>query len=241
MKSFAAIAALVISAPAAAVPTAITHANVWTTADDKPIEDATIIIDHGQILSITAHGKVPANAMRIDADRHIATPALIDAATQIGLGEVGGIDEERRGRVDSGPLGAAFAVSYGFDSEDSAVRQARADGVGRAMIYPDGSARAPFDGIAALVRLGDAKAEVERPRSAVVVTIGGNSASRVGGSSGAAWQLLRNGLDEARAFRATGLRGRSDGAILNHSDADALKHVLARTMPLIIQCDRLSD
>jgi imidazolonepropionase-like amidohydrolase len=238
VKPFVLIALLFASAPAAAQVTAITGATAWTMTSDRPVEDATILIEDGRILSVTAHGPVPAGARRIAADHRTVTPTLIDAATQIGLGEVGDIDEERRGQVDSGPLGAAFAVAYGFDLEDQAIGQARADGVGRAMIYPDGSGGAPFDGAAAIVRLGRDTADVEQAKSAMLVTIGGGSAARVGGSTAAAWQLLRNALDEARAYRpATSPRDQ----LLNHLDAEALKPVLAGTMPLVVRCDRLAD
>jgi imidazolonepropionase-like amidohydrolase len=206
---------------------------------DKPIENATLVIDQGRIVSVKASGPVPPGAVQLAADHRIITPALIDAATQIGLGEVGGIDEERRGRVDSGPLGAAFSVAYGFDPEDQAIRQARADGVAWAMIYPDGSGRAPFDGQAALVRLGH-EPGVERPNSAILVTIGGESAARVGGSSAAAWQMLRSALDEAREDQPI-MQSNPRDRLNKRLDALALKPVLAGSIPLVIQCDRLAD
>lgn len=235
-----ALAVLLASAPAISAPTAITGATVWTMTSDKPVEDATIIVDQGRIVSVVAHGPVPAGAEHVEANHKVVTPTLVDAATQIGLGEVGGIDDERRGRVDSGPLGAAFTVAYGFDPEDQAVRQARADGVGWAVVYPDGSASAPFDGNAALIRLGSAQASVERAKTAILVTISGASAARVGGSASAAWQLLRNALDEARTASAIAAPGHPRDQLINHLDAAALKPVLAGSMPLVIECDRLA-
>ena len=233
-----ALMALLIGSAASAQVTAITGATVWTMTSDQPVEHATILIDNGRILSVNPNGAVPAGAVRIAADDEIVTPALVDAATQIGLGEVGDIAEERRGSVSSGPLGAAFAIAYGFDSEDQAVRQARADGVGWAMIYPDQSAGAPFDGMAALVRLGQSSAQVAAGKAAMLVTIGGESASRVGGSTAAAWQILRNALDEARSYRpSTSPRDQ----LLNHVDAEALQPVVAGAMPLVVRCDRLAD
>src|SRR5438270_612519 len=95
MKGVFLLATLMLTAPAFATPTAITGATVWTMTDDKPVENATIVINRGQIVSVTAHGPVPAGAVQISADHRIITPALVNAATQIGLGEVGGIDEER--------------------------------------------------------------------------------------------------------------------------------------------------
>lgn len=239
MKALLVLIVSAASAPALAVPTAITGATVWTMTGDKPIENATIVIDGGRIVSVKAGGPAPAGAVQLAADHRVITPALVDAATQVGLGEVGGIDEERRGRVDTGPLGAAFSVAYGFDPEDQAVRQAQADGVAWTMVYPDGSGRAPFDGQAALVRLGHEPA-VAQPNAAMLVTIGGESAARVGGSSAAAWQLLRNALDEAREDQPVS-PSRPRDPLNGHLDAVALKPVLAGTIPLVIQCDRLAD
>ena len=238
MTRFLALTALLASTPAAASVTAITGATVWTMTSDRPVEDATILIENGHVLSVIAHGAIPAGAVRIAADHEVVTPALVDPATQIGLGEVGGIAEERRAQVDSGPLGAAFAVAYGFDQEDQAVRQARADGVAWTMIYPDGSGSAPFDGAAAIVRLGNATAHVSSPKAAMVVTVGGSSAARVGGSTAAAWQLLRNALDETRSYSPSAA---PRDQLLNHLDAEALKPVLAGAMPLVVRCDRLAD
>jgi imidazolonepropionase-like amidohydrolase len=237
VKAFA-LLALLLGGAASAQVTAITGATVWTMTSDRPVEDATILVENGRILSVQAHGAVPADALRIAADRQVITPALVDAATQIGLGEVGDIDEEHRGTLSSGPLGASFTVAYGFDREDQAVRQARADGVGWAMVYPDQSASAPFDGAAALVSLGHDTAQVAQPKAAMLVTIGGSSASRAGGSTAAAWQLLRNALDEARTYRPSAT---PRDQLLNHLDVEALKPVLAGTMPLIVRCDRAAD
>jgi imidazolonepropionase-like amidohydrolase len=238
VKQLAALALILASAPAAAGVTAITGATVWTMTSDGPVKDGTIVIDNGHIVSVTAHGAVPAGAVHIAADHEVITPTLVDAATQIGLGEVGSIAEEHRGEVTSGPLGAAFAVAYGFDPDDQAVRQARADGVGWAMIYPEESGSAPFDGAAATVQLGRDSAEVTRPKSAMLVTMSGGTAAREGGSTAAAWQLLRNALDEARTYAPS---ANPRDQLLNHLDAEALKPVLAGAMPLVVRCDRLAD
>ena len=238
MKAVIGLALSLAGAPAAATVTAITGATVWTMTSDRPVENATILIEEGRVLSVTASGAVPAGAIRIAADHEVVTPPLVDAATQVGLGEVGGIAEEHRGQVESGPLGSAFAVAYGFDQDDQAVRQARADGVGWAMIYPDESASAPFDGQAATVQLGSETAAVYSAKAAMLATISGATAAREGGSTAAGWQLLRNALDEAQAYRpSTAPRDQ----LLNHLDAEALRPVLAGAVPLIIRCDRLAD
>jgi imidazolonepropionase-like amidohydrolase len=63
----------------------------------------------------------------------------------------------------------------------------------------------------------------------------------VGGSTAAAWQLLRNALDEARSYRPSTAPGLPRDQLLNHLDVRALRPVLAGTMPVIVNCDRLAD
>ena len=143
--------------------------------------------------------------------------------------------------MTKGPLGAAFDVEYAFDPADQAVRQARADGVAWVTIYPDGSASAPFDGNAAVVHLGTREAQVARSRSAMFATIGGNAAAAAAGSRAGSWQLLRNALEEARAYHRGARGGSPRDQLLNHLDAEALAPVLAGTMPLVIATNRASD
>ena len=109
-----ALFSMLIASTASAQVTAITGATVWTMTSDRPVEDATILLEDGRVMSVEAHGPVPAGALLISAQHKIVTPALVDAATQIGLGEVGNIDEEHRGTVSSGPLGAAFTRRLWF-------------------------------------------------------------------------------------------------------------------------------
>jgi imidazolonepropionase-like amidohydrolase len=53
--------------------------------------------------------------------------------------------------------------------------------------------------------------------------------------------LLRNALDEARAYRPSLTSGTPRDQLLNHIDAAAIRPVLTGAMPLVIQCDRLAD
>lgn len=241
MRALAIAAALLVAGPAAAEPVAITGATVWTMTDPNPIENATVVVDQGRILSVRAGAPPPAGARVIDAKGQVVTPGLVHAATQIGLGEVGGIAEERGTRVEGGPLGPAFDIQYAIDPEAQTVRQARADGLARALVFPDGSGSAPFDGIGAMLRLVPGELIMERPRAAMFATVGGGAAASIGGSRAAGWQRLRNALDEARAYRQAPNGGKPRDQILNHLDAEALTPVLAGEMPLVIQCNRLSD
>lgn len=241
IRSMLMAAALAATAPAMADTLAITGVTVWTMTSGTPVDNATIVVTDGRIASIAANGAVPAGARQIAGKGRIVTPGLIDAATQIGLGEVGGTSEERGGSISKGPLGPAFDISYAVDANAITVQQARADGLARALLYPDGSAGAPFDGAGAILRIAPDDARVERPRAAMFATIGGSSASEAGGSRAAAWQMLRNALAEARSYRPTPAPSGPRDQLLNHLDVAALQPVLAGTTPLVIQTDKLSD
>ncbi|MBS0417050.1 MAG: amidohydrolase family protein [Proteobacteria bacterium] len=235
------LVALLAASTAGAESWAITGARTWTMTSAAPVDNATIVIEEGRVVSVTAGGVPPKSARVVKADGRVVTPALVDAATQIGMGEVGGIADERGASVTKGPLGPAFEVQYAFDFADQAVRQARADGVAWATIYPDSSANAPFDGTAAIVHLGSRVAQVTRARSAMFATVGGGTAAAGIGSRAGSWQLLRNALEEARAYRPGAHGGSPRDQMLNHLDAEALAPVLAGTMPLVIATNRASD
>ncbi|MES2496251.1 MAG: amidohydrolase family protein [Pseudomonadota bacterium] len=235
------LAALLCASPAVAETLAITGVTAWTMTGRTSVADATIVIADGHIRSVVAKGAVPDGARVILGKGRVVTPALIDPATQIGLGEVGGIDEERGSSVGKGPLGAAFDVSYALDPNAITIQQARADGLAHGLLFPDGSAGAPFDGAGMILRVGATGASVERSRAAIFATVGAGGAGAMGGSRAAAWLLLRNAIAEARLYR-TAPRGTGPrDQLLNHLDAEALAPLLAGTVPLVIQTDRLSD
>ncbi len=236
------LAALLAYAPAHAETIAIVHAKAYTLTAAEPIDDATIVMREGRIESVVAHATAPADARVVDATGRIVTPGLFNSATGLGLVEVSSTDDTVDQAVKTSPLGAAFDVQYALNGNGEPVRQARAEGVARAIALPTGSGGAPFLGQGALIHLLPGVSILERPGAVMVVGIGGSASSGVGGSRSAAWQILRNALDEARAFkRGAGREATPRDQLLNHLDAEALQPVLSRQVPLLIQAERESD
>ena len=239
----ATLAALLPCAPADAETIAIVHAKAYTLTAAEPIEDATIVMREGRIESVIAHAPAPADARVVDATGRIVTPGLFNSATGVGLVEVSSTDDTVDQAVKASPLGAAFDVQYALNGNGEPVRQARAEGVARAIALPTGSGAAPFLGQGALIHLLPGMSILERSGAVMVVGIGGSASSGVGGSRSAAWQILRNALDESRAFKrpADGREATPRDQLLNHLDAEALQPVLSRQVPLLIQAERESD
>lgn len=235
-------AALFAASAHAAGTVAIVNATAYPmTEGSGKVAGATIVLRDGRVVSIEANGAVPADAERIDANGAIVTPGIVSAATQLGLVEVLSADETVDRQVKNSPLGAAFDVQYALNRNSVLVRQARADGVTRALSFPAGSGSAPFAGQAALLQLGDGPDLLDRARAALFVNAGGAAAKETGGSRSAQWILLRNALDEAKQYRALARNGAVRDQLLNHLDADALQPVLDGKEPLAVLAQRESD
>ncbi len=234
-------ALLLAASGAQADSLAITGAKVWTNAEDAPIENATILISGGRIVSIQPAQRPPPSARVLEAGGRTVTPALDAAATQIGLVEVASASDTDDRAVHGGPLGAAFDVALAVDANDLTVQQARAAGVARALVFPDPAGNGIFAGQAALLNLAARPDIVEHARVALFVTAGGAASRVAGGSRAAMWGQLRNALAEARSLKGAPGSFRPRDQLLNHADIEALLPVLARRMPLAVVAQREAD
>ncbi len=218
---------------------AITGARAFT--GEAVVEDATIVVRDGRIASVAAHGSAPAGAKLIEAKGRWVSVGLMNAGTQLGLVEVTSLAETSDGAVTSGPLGPAFDVQYAINPNSLLLPQARADGLTRAGDYPTGAGTAPFLGQGAALRLSEGEDLLDRPRAMMFARIDGFSAAKAGGSRAAAWTLLRNALQEARAYRTAKPGAGPRDQLLNRPDIEALQPVVAARMPLGLLVNRESD
>ena len=228
------------AAPVQAETIAIVGATVHTMTDTAPLEDGTIVMRDGRIAAVGRGIEVPSNARRIEGRGLVVTPALFNSATQLGLTEVSSIDATEDSSVSEGPLGAAFDVQYALNPRSLIVRQAEADGLGRAVSFPTSAPGGPFSGFGALIHLGGDEI-LERPRFAMFADTGGQSAGRTGGSRSAQWQLMRLALDESRALRGGDKPGAPRDSSFSRLDLLALKAVVDGSVPLVIDANRESD
>ncbi|MGH8176029.1 MAG: amidohydrolase family protein [Steroidobacter sp.] len=229
--------ALLSGALAHAETVAIVHAKAWTLSADTPLDDATIVMTDGRIVSVAAGGPRPPGARIVDASGRPVTPGLMNSATQLGLTEVGAAAEtvDHTAKGANAP-GAAFDVQYAINPDSALIRLARADGLTRAVSLPLGSAAPPFSGRGALLRLVEGDELLERAHAGVFAIIGNRSAMASVGSRAAQWQLLRTALDTAKANLAS-----PASVTTRPPDTLALEPVLAGKTPLAIATNRASD
>ncbi|HEX2723538.1 MAG TPA: hypothetical protein VHM24_11535, partial [Gemmatimonadaceae bacterium] len=125
--------------PARAQTIAITGAKIYPVSSE-PIQNGTVLIRDGKIVAVGADVTIPSGARRIDAAGKWVTPGFVNSATQLGLVEVGQVQDTRndaaRGRDN---IAAAFTVWEGLNTRSVLIAPARREGVTNVVIMPGGN------------------------------------------------------------------------------------------------------
>jgi imidazolonepropionase-like amidohydrolase len=241
---------VLLSGSAGAQTTAITGATVHTVGPDGTLENATIIIDGGQITDVGTNVSIPADAQRIDASDKIITPGLFSPLGQIGLSEVGAVEGTNDATQRGDDFAASFDVSEAFNPRSIVIAISRIDGITRAGITPragrsgeDGSSHV-LSGLGSVVHLGDSPEHFVKHGAIVVANFGESGSSIAGGSRAAAVQILRAALDDAIDYqRNKGAYERGDWReySVSSNDLEALESVLDRSAAMLFNVNRASD
>ena len=210
-----------------------------------PIERGTVLIRNGQIAAVGADVAVPPDAQRIDATGRWVTPGLFNAATRLGLVEVGAVAETRNAAArstDEDRVNAAFRVWEGLNALSVQFAAARNEGVTTVGVRPQGGFVA---GQSAVIDITDATVMSDmlvRGPVAMALTVGGQNAGV--GARGEFWLRVRELFDDVRAYqrnRAAFERGDVRPLAASRSDLEALIPVLDGRMLLAIEADAAGD
>ena len=221
---------------------AITGGRVLSAAG-APIENGTVLIRDGRIAAVGTNVAIPADAQRVNAAGKWVTPGLINAATQLGLVEVGAEaptrDASARGEDN---IAAAFTVWEGLNPASVHLAPARDEGITTVILTPGGGL---ISGQAAVVDLVDGSLSdmLVRAPVAMVAQIGSSGAAGVGARAELLIKL-REVLADARAYarrRADFERAATREFAASRLDLEALLPVLEGRVPLLIAADRASD
>jgi len=237
---------LAVSSVGSAQSTAIVGGTAVTMGPQGTVENATIVIDNGQFISVTADGAVPDGATVVDASGKIVTPGLFTPIGSLGLVEVGfsagPLDQLQRGEEFT----ASFDIADAYNPRSTLIAINRIEGVTRAVIVPapgfpdeSGSSGSVLAGLAAMVNLGGGDDSVERRSVAMMVSLGQGGSGLAGGSRAGAVLELRAALDEAQSYGDD--PGEREDYKLSLSDLDALQGVLNGDVPIYVNVNRASD
>ncbi|HCF25065.1 MULTISPECIES: amidohydrolase family protein [unclassified Novosphingobium] len=238
----AALAALLActAAPALAQTVAITGGKVVIGDGSDPIEGGTVLVQDGKVVAAGRNVAVPAGVRTIDASGKWVTPGLVVAVTDIGLYDVGAVDDSNDSDARKSPFSAGLDLSYAINPDAQHIKVSRSGGVTRAAIAPLGT-NAIFGGQGAVIDLGADPDPVMIPRAFQYVELGETGAARAGGSRVAAWAELHDGLIEARELSLSPGGVRRDDVRLTRRDAQALIPVVTGNQPLYVHVERAAD
>ena len=263
----AAAAAIAIAVPAMAQNVTIINATVATGDGDEPMQNATVVIRGGRVISAGPDPVAPADSTVIDGTGKWVTPGLFAAATTLGLWDVGAVSESNDQAAGGSPFSAALDVAPALNPASQHVAVARAGGITRASVYSRPSSSI-FGGQGAMVDLGYDPDMIMRPRAFQMVALGEAGARLGGGSRTGAHALLRNALREAgqygddsalvgrAAARERDVSGddlpidprladnrteRASDTLLTRFDAAALVPVVRGQQPLYVEVERAAD
>lgn len=246
----AALPARAADAPAALPSSdfAVTNATVAIGDGSAPIQGGAVLVRGGKIVAAGRNVAIPAGVPVIDGTGKWVTPGLVTAMTDLGLVDVGAVDESNDSSAGTARFSAGLDVSLAIDPDAPPVAVSRASGVTRAGVAPL-AANAIFAGQGAVIDLAQDGPGMIVPRAFQLVELGERGADLAGGSRVAAQALLRNALREARelAQRKPGkdsgeqTAGQPGDALLTRVDAAALIPVVAGKQPLFVHVERAAD
>ena len=226
--------------PAQAQNVAITHARLVIGDGSEPIADGTVLVQGGKVIAAGPVVAIPAGVPTIDAGGKWVTPGLVVAVTDLGLVDVGAVEESNDSDADKSPFSAALDVSAAINPNDQPIQVSRGGGVTRAAVAPLGT-DSIFGGQGAVIDLGADSDAITKPRAFQYVELGEGGARRAGGSRAATYASLRNALAEARELSLAPAGARRDDILLNRPDAAALIPVITGQQPLYVHVERAAD
>ncbi len=235
--------AISLSTSAQSQTIAITGGRVFPVSG-APIENGTVLVRAGKIVAVGANVTIPSDAVRVDASGKWVTPGIINAATTLGVVEVGQVQETvdtpAKGRGDA--VTASHKVWEGFNPASPLIQVTRNDGITTVGVVPNGGL---ISGQAAFVDLADGALGdmLLRAPVAMLADLGTKSPER-GTSRGEIIDRVRDILNDTREYvrrRNDYERNQSRELAARRVDLEAMIPVVQGRLPLMVDANRASD
>lgn len=220
------------------------------TVSGPTIENGTVVVDHGLIVSVAAGGVPPADAIVVDCHGKHVYPGFVTANTPLGLVEiasVSGADDTR----EVGNVNPNLRAEVMFNADSDLLPVTRINGVTSALVVPGGGA---IHGTSALMHLDGWSAEDMTLRAPVALHVDWPSMRPRRGwfetrtddeqakARDAAIAAIRAAFDDARAYE-TARAAEASGAPRHDADAkwDAMRRVIRGEVPVFFHADAIGQ
>jgi len=245
LKTAVTASLLLLTSATVAETIAIQDATIYTQGEQGILQNATIIIEDGEVISVGNDIRVPRGATLIEATGKSVTPGLISPLSALGLVEISLEADTADMRTENKFHGAGFDVSSALNPYSTLITTNRIEGITHAISAP-GNGHSIFAGQAAAIHLGnpvDADNLVQA-QVAMFARISGGALGHSGGSKASAMLELKEALNDAKIY-AENEADYESGALRDLSgsrlDLQALQAVLDGDIPLVITVNRASQ
>jgi imidazolonepropionase-like amidohydrolase len=223
-------------------PIAITHGKVYLPGGKPPIDDGTVVIDRGKIVSVGKDVTAPPGATTIDAHGKIVTPGFIDAVTAVGVVDVD-LEAASNDTDNRGLMTPALRMVDGYNPRSTIIPITRSGGITSVVVAPDHGVLGGQSTFADLA--GDEESEaIVRPVLAQNAFLDDGMAQWSSGSRGGMWLTLREALEDARFYGTHKAQYDANGSrplSLSRAGLEALQPVLKGDQIVVVEAHRASD
>jgi len=205
INSLRAVTAALVLAGAALTGTAfaediaITGGTAFTNGGKGKVENATVLMSDGKIVSVTTGGAVPAGYRALDASGKWITVGFMASGTSLGMGEVGLSGDNNDARAPKAKDTIGLDVVYSLNPFNAVIANTRIEGVTRA-VTQFGGTKDNWLGTGAVIQLGGETADdmIVRNKAFIHLDVDEGAAGANGGSRSAMWADVIKKLDGAK-------------------------------------------
>ena len=221
-------------------PVALRGARIMTADKAGTIENGTVLIDGGRIVSVGTDVRLPAGTNLVDVSGMTITPGFIATDSVIGMVEISGGADAAESSSRTGAISAGYDVQYAINPLSTTIPVARKGGVTRAIVMPNpGPGEATFAGQAAILSLQ------EGVPANIIPQVGAVWDMRTGAyGRGATFVQFRSDLADVRRF-AKEPGAFAKGELLSRewsrADLEALVPIVRGDKPIAVRADKASD
>jgi imidazolonepropionase-like amidohydrolase len=193
-----ALAGTALSSGLSAEDVAITGGTAFTNGGKGKVENATVLMSAGKIVSVTPGGDVPAGYRTVDASGKWVTTGFMVGGTNLGLGEISLSGDHRDHRADKAKDGLSLDVSYSLNPQNAPIANTRIEGVTRAVTQFSRS-KDMWIGTGAVIQLGGSSAAemIVKNKGFVHLDVD-EGAARSASSRSVLWASVIDKLDKAK-------------------------------------------
>ena len=178
---------------------AITGGTAFTNGGNGKVENATVLMSDGKIVSVTAGGAVPAGYRTLDASGKWVTVGFMSSGGSLGLGEVGNSGDNNDATATKAKDTINLDVAYSLNPYNAIIANTRIEGVTRAVSQFSRS-KDNWIGTGSVIQLSGTTAAdmVVRSKAFIHLDVDEGAARGNGGSRSALWAEVIKKLDGAK-------------------------------------------